>query len=57
MINRAFKLKDFDGPLDLLLALIGKAPRSLPESIRQFTVKQLAQAQPFQDGKQPVVHI
>ena len=25
MINRAFKLKDFDGPLDLLLALIGKA--------------------------------
>ena len=25
MINRAFKLKDFDGPLDLLLTLIGKA--------------------------------
>ena len=25
MINLAFKLKDFDGPLDLLLALIGKA--------------------------------
>ena len=25
MINRAFRLKDFDGPLDLLLTLIGKA--------------------------------
>ena len=25
MINRAFKLKEFDGPLDLLLTLIGKA--------------------------------
>ena len=25
MINREFKLKDFDGPLDLLLTLIGKA--------------------------------
>ena len=25
MINRVFKLKDFDGPLDLLLTLIGKA--------------------------------
>ena len=25
MLNRAFKLKDFDGPLDLLLTLIGKA--------------------------------
>ena len=25
MINRAFKLKDYDGPLDLLLTLIGKA--------------------------------
>ena len=25
MISRAFKLKDFDGPLDLLLTLIGKA--------------------------------
>ena len=25
MINHAFKLKDFDGPLDLLLMLIGKA--------------------------------
>ena len=25
MMNRVFKLKDFDGPLDLLLALIGKA--------------------------------
>ena len=25
MINRAFKLKDFDGPLDLVLTLIGKA--------------------------------
>ena len=25
MINRAFKLKDFDGPLDLLLTLIGRA--------------------------------
>jgi len=25
LINRAFKLKDFDGPLDLLLTLIGKA--------------------------------
>ena len=25
MMNRAFKLKDFDGPLDLLLTLIGKA--------------------------------
>lgn len=25
MINRAFKLKDFDGPLDLLLTLVGKA--------------------------------
>jgi len=25
MINRQFKLKDFDGPLDLLLTLIGKA--------------------------------
>ena len=25
MLNRTFKLKDFDGPLDLLLMLIGKA--------------------------------
>ncbi len=25
MINREFKLKDFDGPLDMLLALIGRA--------------------------------
>ena len=25
MISRVFKLKDFDGPLDLLLTLIGKA--------------------------------
>ena len=25
MITREFKLKDFDGPLDLLLTLIGKA--------------------------------
>ena len=25
MISREFKLKDFDGPLDLLLTLIGKA--------------------------------
>ena len=25
MINREFKLKDYDGPLDLLLTLIGKA--------------------------------
>ena len=25
MLTREFKLKDFDGPLDLLLTLIGKA--------------------------------
>jgi len=31
MINRAFKLKDFDGPLDLLLTLIGKAQIDIRE--------------------------
>ena len=31
MINRAFKLKDFDGPLDLLLTLIGRAQIDIRE--------------------------
>ena len=31
MINLAFKLKDFDGPLDLLLTLIGKAKIDIRE--------------------------
>ena len=31
MMNRVFKLKDFDGPLDLLLTLIDRAQISIQE--------------------------